>query len=248
MTAGTAVVVGGSTGIGRGVADAWADHGLETHVFNRSKPVGPGAERLIWHELDFRDPEQAKEILSSEWPAEASSVCYSAIYFTAGRAPFVDADEKDWLDQFAINVHGLAWTLKAALPSLRKAAPGLFLHISSEVVYNAGPNRSGYAATKAAASSLIQSVSQEVGVDEVSFVQALPAGMVDSPGIRARRPADFDYSGYMQPDTFGPLAVELARTSGAPYAGEALVVHEDATWSTVAEGLPISQSRPLVRN
>ncbi|MDO0915099.1 SDR family oxidoreductase [Streptomyces sp. DT2A-34] len=244
----TAVVVGGSTGIGRGVADAWAAHGIETHVFSRSRPADPGADRLVWHRLDFRDPEQAKEALRTHVPAEVSLVCYSAIYFTSRREPFLETDEADWLDQFAINVHGLAWTLKAALPSLRATAPGLFLHISSEVVYNAGPNRSGYAATKAAASSLIRSVSQEIDADEVTFVEALPAGMVDSPGIRARRSRDFDYSGYMPPAAFAGLAGELARTRGVPYAGQALVVHEDATWSSVADGLPVSQSRPLGRS
>ncbi|MEW2620827.1 SDR family oxidoreductase [Streptomyces sp. NPDC048106] len=243
----TAVVVGGSTGIGRGVADAWAARGIETHVFSRGRPAGPGAGQLVWHRLDFRDPAQAKQALRDHVPADVSLVCYSAIYFTARREPFLETDESDWLDQFAVNVHGLARTLRATLPALRAAAPGLFLHISSEVVYNAGPHRSGYAATKAAASSLVQSVSREIDADEVTFVEALPAGMVDTPGIRARRSPDFDYSGYMPPASFAPLAAELAATRGVPYAGEALVVHDDGTWSPVADGLPISQSRPLAR-
>ncbi|MGI5428296.1 SDR family NAD(P)-dependent oxidoreductase [Streptomyces sp. CA-179760] len=242
-----AVVFGGSTGIGRGVADAWAASGIETHVFSRSRPAGAGGDRLVWHRLDFRDPEQAKEALRTGIPERVDLACYSAVYFTARREPFTRVSEADWLDQFAINVHGLSWALRAALPALRTAGPGLFLHISSEVVYNAGPNRSGYAATKAAADSLIRSVAQEIDPAETTFVQALPAGMVDSPGIRARRSTDFDYSGYMSPATFAPLAAELARTRGVPYAGDALVVHPDTTWSSVAEDLPVSQSRPIAR-
>ncbi|MEU8704923.1 SDR family NAD(P)-dependent oxidoreductase [Streptomyces sp. NPDC048565] len=241
----TAVVVGGSTGIGRGIADAWAAAGIETHVFSRSRPAGPGGDLLVWHPLDFRDADGAKAALRAGIPSGTDLVCYSAVYFTAGRQPFTETSESDWLDQFAINVHGLSWTLKAALPTLREAAPGMFLHISSEVVYNAGPNRAGYAATKAAAGSLIRSVAQETDPADVTFVQALPAGMVDSPGIRARRSADFDYSGYMAPAAFAPLAAELAATRGVPYAGEELVVHEDTTWSPVEDGLPRSQSRSL---
>lgn len=244
-TPATAVVVGGSTGIGRGIADAWAAHGIETHVFSRSRPAGPDGDRLVWHRTDLRDAEQAEQSLRSGLPDRIDLVCYSAVYFTSRRDPFTRTTEADWLDQFAVNVHGLARTLRAALPALREAAPGLFLHVSSEVVYNAGPHRSGYAATKAAADSLIRSVSQEIDPAEVTFVQTLPAGMVDTPGIRARRPTDFDYRGYMAPAAFAPLAVELARTRGVPYAGEALVVHEDTTWSSVAEDLPVSQSRPL---
>ncbi|MEV7293549.1 SDR family oxidoreductase [Streptomyces microflavus] len=238
----TAVVVGGSTGIGRGVADAWASAGFETHVFSRSRPAGPGADRLVWHRLDLRDADRTGAALRAGLPSRIDLVCYSAVYFTARREPFLRTDEADWDDQFAVNVHGLARTLRASLPLLRTAGPGMFLHISSEVVYNAGPQRSGYAATKAAASSLIGSVAQETDPAEVTFVQALPAGMVDSPGIRARRSPDFDYSDYMTPAAFAPLAVELARTRGVPYAGDALVVHEGGTWTPIGDGLPVSQS------
>ncbi len=241
----TAVVVGGSTGIGRGIADAWAASGFETHVFSRSRPTGPGGEALQWHRLDFRDPTEARTVLDAEVPARVDIVCYSSIYFTLRRENFVDVAQSDWLDQFDINVHGLFHTLRATLPALRRAAPGLFLHVSSEVVYNAGPGRAGYTATKAAASALIDSVSQEIDPADVTFVQTLPVGMVDSPGIRARRPADFDYSGYMTPADFGPLAAHLAATRGRGHASEALVVHEDRTWTSVSDGIPLSQSRPL---
>ncbi|GGT14653.1 MULTISPECIES: SDR family NAD(P)-dependent oxidoreductase [Streptomyces] len=241
----TAVVVGGSTGIGRGIADAWAARGIETHVFSRSRPAGPGGDSLVWHPLDFTDAAASAEALRSGLPARADLVCYSAVYFTSRREPFLDTGEADWLDQFAVNVHGLARTLRAVMPLLRAAAPGLFLHISSEVVYNAGPGRAGYAATKAAADSLVRSLAQETDPAEVRFVQALPAGMVDTPGIRARRPQDFDYSGYMAPAAFAPLADRLARTRGAAEHGEALVVQPDGSWSPVREGLPASQSRPL---
>lgn len=241
----TAVVVGGSTGIGRGIADAWAAQGFETHVFSRSRPAGPGGDLLRWHPLDFRDRAAAQEVLATALPGRIDLACYSSIYFTLRRENFVDVAQSDWLDQFDINVHGLFLTLRATLPALREAAPGLLLHVSSEVVYNAGPGRAGYTATKAAASALIDSVAQEVDPSEVNFVQTLPVGMVDSPGIRARRPADFDYSRYMVPADFGPLAEHLAANRGVGHAFDALVVHEDRSWSSVADGVPVSQSRPL---
>lgn len=239
-----AVVIGGSTGIGRSVGEAWAASGIETHVFSRTRPVGPGSENLLWHELDLRDVDRARAVLQSDVPTEVSYVCYSAVFYTNKREKFIETRDRDWMDQFDINVHGLAWTLKATLPLLRRNAPGVFLHISSEVVYNVGPNRSGYAATKAAASSLIRSVSQETDPSEVRFVQALPAGMVDTPGIRSRRPPGFDYGTYMDPATFAPLATQIASTRGELLSGQEVVVHEDSTWSPIVDEIPRSQSHP----
>ena len=219
--------------------------GFETHVFSRSRPTGPSADRLHWHQLDFRDLADAQSVLAAALPSRIDLACYSSIYFTLRRENFIDVKQSDWLDQFDINVHGLFLTLRATLPALRRAAPGLFLHVSSEVVYNAGPGRAGYTATKAAASALIDSVAQEIDPAEVNFVQTLPVGMVDSPGIRARRPASFDYSDYMVPADFAPLAAHLAATRGEGHASEALVVHEDRTWTSIADGVPVSQSRSL---
>ena len=51
----TAVVVGGSTGVGRGVADAWAAAGCRVLTLNRSRPVGPGAELLEHVEVDLAE-------------------------------------------------------------------------------------------------------------------------------------------------------------------------------------------------
>ncbi|QIS11623.1 SDR family NAD(P)-dependent oxidoreductase [Nocardia arthritidis] len=240
-----ALVVGGSTGIGRGIADAWAALGHEVTVYSRSEPVGDGAAELRWEQLDFRDPAQARKVLTTTVPARVELVCYSAIYYTLRRENFLDVGEEDWRDQLDINVHGLWLTLQATIPALRAAKPGVFLSVSSEVVYNAGPARSGYAATKAAAASLIGSVAQEEDADVIRFAQVMPAGMVESPGIRARRAPDFDYSGYMQPADFGPFATDLARAKGAGFARDVFIVEKGGGWQSITDGLPVSQSRPL---
>ncbi|MEU1229665.1 SDR family NAD(P)-dependent oxidoreductase [Streptomyces sp. NPDC005828] len=246
-----ALVVGGSTGIGRGIADAWADAGLDVTVLSRSAPAGPGAGRLRWRSVDLTDPGRVVEALDEAAVQPLHAVCYSAVHYGAGRALFRDCDVAEWRRQIDVNLHGLWLTLDRTLPALRRPdSPGMFLGISSEVVYNAGPGRSGYAASKAAASALLDSVAQEEsaqspGGEALRIVQALPAGMVDTPGIRRRRPEDFDYSAYMTPAGFGPLARELAATSGAGLHGAHLVVGASGTWRPVGEGMPVSQSRAL---
>ncbi|MFI0975915.1 SDR family NAD(P)-dependent oxidoreductase [Streptomyces sp. NPDC021093] len=239
-----ALVVGGSTGVGRGIADAWAQAGADVLVLSRSAPAGPGAEALRWAPLDLTDRTAAQRQLTAATADDLHLACFSAVHYGDRRALFGDASEDEWRRQVDVNLHGLWLTLAASLPALRRTAgTGLFLGVSSEVVFNAGPGRSGYAATKAAGAALLNSVAQEQDADDVRIVQVLPAGMVDSPGIRRRRPGDFDYSSYMQPAQFGAVATELALTSGAGQHGESLVVDGSGEWRPVGEATPVSQSR-----
>jgi len=239
------IVVGGSTGIGRGIADAWAAAGAEVVVCSRSEPAGPGAELLTWARVDLTAPDHARERLRELGAGPVDAACFSSIYYGVKRANFGDVAEQEWRDQLEINVTGLWLTLSAVLPALRVAAPGLFVGVSSEVVFNAGPGRSGYTASKAAAKALLDSVAQEEDSALVRIVQVLPAGMVDSPGIRRRRPPDFDYGSYMVPSDFARLATELAVTAGEKYHGDSLVVDGQGDWWSALDSAPVSQSRPV---
>lgn len=229
------LVVGGSTGIGSGIAAAWAEAGMDVLVLSRTKPDND----LRWSGVDLADPEEAREAIQEAAEGPLHAVAFAAVYYGDKRATFAQTPLSQWRQQVEVNLNGLWLTLEATLPALRETQ-GLFVNVSSEVVFNGGPGRSGYAATKAACASLVDSVRQEE--DGVQFVSVLPAGMVDSPGIRKRRPADFDYSDYMRPETFGALAVELAETAGKQHNGDSLIVNGDGTWESVARGVPVSQS------
>ncbi|WP_320198585.1 SDR family NAD(P)-dependent oxidoreductase [Agrobacterium sp. rho-13.3] len=234
------LVVGGSTGIGRAIAQAWSQAGMEVVVLSRSQPAEP--TELRWTALDLTDEASTRSTLADVVGEPLHAVSFAAVHYGDRRAKFSDTPLSQWRQQLEVNLNGLWLTLAASLPVLREARPGLFLNVSSEVVFNGGPGRAGYAATKAGCACLIESVSQEENPDDVRIVSVLPAGMVDSPGIRRRRPADFDYSNYMRPESFGPIAVELATTLDAKYHGDSLMVNNDGSWSSVRSGVPASQS------
>nr|AGC24252.1 PrlW [Nonomuraea spiralis] len=236
-----ALVVGGSTGIGRAIAQAWSDAGAQVVVCSRTEPRDVAWE---WCQVDLADPGQARERLNRLGSGRLDMVCFSAVHYGERRARFCDTAEAEWRHQLEVNVTGLWLTLAATLPALRAAAPGLMVGVSSEVAFNAGPERSGYAATKAAAKALLDSLAQEEDPAEVRIVQVLPAEMVDTPGIRRRRAPGFDYGSYMRPAAFARLAVALSTAPGPEYHGESLVVGEDGTWWPAHARTPRSQSRP----
>ena len=242
-----ALVVGGSTGIGMGLAVGLDRAGYEVHVVSRSTPMGTDASTLHWHECDLIDQVQTADVLRDIATEPLGVVCFAAAYYGKSRHQLVDTPEIEWRRQVDVMMHGLWLTLNHSLPALvaeASSTPGLLLSVSSEVVFNGGPQRSGYAAVKAAASALLRSVRQEYPSDMLSLVEVLPQGMVDSPGIRSRRPDGFDYSTYMTPEDFYDVGYELGRSRGVDLDGTSLVIQPGGKWAGVKSGtIPPSQSR-----
>jgi len=221
--------------------------GYEVHVVSRSAPVGADVSRLHWHECDLTDHVHTVDVLRDIAREPLGVVCFAAAYYGKARHPLVDTPEFDWHRQVDVMMHGLWLTLKHSLPALVAEAPstpGLLLSVSSEVVFNGGPQRSGYAAVKAAASALVKSVRQEYPSDMLAVVEVLPQGMVDSPGIRNRRPNGFDYSAYMTPEDFYAVGYELGLARGVGLDGMSLAIQPGGKWTGVESGtVPPSQSR-----
>lgn len=241
-------VIGGSSGIGRSIADCLARSGARVIVLSRTKPEqldNQEAAMLEWQYLDLSDVENSKLQLNNaldKLNQKVDVVVYSAIYYGNKRSSFLSIEEKEWKQQLNVNLNGLWLTLSKTLSLLQRSNPGLFIHISSEVAYNAGPWRSGYAATKAAASNLIYSIAQEDGAGLVRMVQLMPAKMVDTKGIRKRRPDNFDYSEYMKPEIFQDFTLQLVVTRGAGWHGESVVLDETGKPLPISDNIPFSQS------
>ncbi|MDE1488809.1 SDR family oxidoreductase [Xenorhabdus bovienii] len=238
----SALVVGGSTGVGRGVAEQLYELGYSVHIISRSEPKSD-SYNFNWHQCDLRDIEGSQNILKEVCNNTFSFACFSAAFYGPKRCNFLEINWKLWREQSAIMIDGLWLTLSSILPYLIKNN-GIFLGISSEVAFNFGPNRAGYTACKSAALGLLGSISAETPVQNTLITQALPEGMVDSPGIRARRDKNFDYSLYMQPDDFKHFIKELVTKRNPKLHGNTVMVKKNGDWSLVNSGLfPPSQSK-----
>ena len=166
------------------------------------------------------------EQILKELNNKLDAVFYSAVYYGPRRVPFLEASEEDWKQQLNVNLYGLWFSLLLTLPILKQHSPSLFVHMTSDVVYNAGPWRAGYAATKAAASNLMDSLVKEAPEGHVRLVQLIPGKMIDTSNLYNRCPSNFKYKYDGLSKHLQQAALQLLQTRGEGMHGKSLVFDE----------------------
>jgi short-subunit dehydrogenase len=169
----TAIVTGGSSGIGRAIARALAARGATLCLLGRNESAltqlgltigAPDQVRI--YRCDLSVPQQI-ENFAAQFKSDFTSVdflihCAGVIYLGPTLENSVDSLDK----QFSINVRGPYVLTQAFLPML-KASHGQIVFINSSAGLTAGPNVGQYAATKHALKAMADSLRGEVNPDGI---------------------------------------------------------------------------------
>ena len=172
----SAIVTGGTRGLGRVIAQRMADAGCAVAVCGRAKPVDLGSG-IAFHQADVRDAEQAKAFVDA---VAESHGRLDFVVNNAGGSPscgiaeasprFVDAILK-------LNLVGPLYVAQAAYPHLCAAGGGSVINIASVSGARPSPGTAVYGAAKAGLLNLTQSMAQEWGADRIR-VNAIVAGLM----------------------------------------------------------------------
>jgi NAD(P)-dependent dehydrogenase (short-subunit alcohol dehydrogenase family) len=191
-----AIVTGGASGIGRGIATRLADDGLDVVIADlrrdpkRSDRFGPdtetptdelvrergGGSRFV--ETDVSDP-AAVERLVDETVDAFGRVDALVNNAGAGAGSLADTTVEDWQRIRAVNLDGPFYAIKAAIDHLTAADHGRVVNVAS---VNAlfGGGGAAYAASKAGLVNLTRDVAVEFGPEGVTANAVLP-GAVATP-------------------------------------------------------------------
>ena len=180
FTGKTVLVVGGSSGIGNGIAHAFKERGAAAHVWGtRAKESdyadseGSDLSGLEYTQVDVSDPDA---IEAAPKPAEGLDVlvlCQGTVQYK--RAEF---ERPGWDQVMAINLDSLmhcARKFEAAL----EAAKGSIIIVSSVAGFKANIGNPAYSASKAGAVSLTKTLGQAWGPKGIR-VNGLAPGLVDT--------------------------------------------------------------------
>jgi NAD(P)-dependent dehydrogenase (short-subunit alcohol dehydrogenase family) len=229
---GRVLLTGGSSGIGAAIAGGLSEAGYHVAVIARRPPEhwedAAVAQACEWIPGDLAGGSRGLAALRA-WVTRQDIALdglfnCAASYGFGPRHPFMGTTLAEWTSVFRVNVHGAFSLLRLVVPIMIKARRGIIVNVSSDAATVPQPGRSAYSSSKAAAHLLFATLALELQEYGVSVVQILPSGPVDTPGVRRRRPPDFDFSGYLDASIFRAPALGLLRTMGAGQAGSTIVV------------------------
>ncbi|MFD6858699.1 SDR family NAD(P)-dependent oxidoreductase [Rhodococcus sp. NPDC060086] len=174
----TAVVTGGSSGIGKAIAERLRKDGHQVAVFDLN-PSGGELE----YKVDVSDPEQVGAAFAQvrEELGPVTILVNGAGLELYKR--FKNIDYATWQKVVDVNLGGVFHCVQSALPDMIDAGWGRIVNISSSSAQSGQQFMSAYVSAKAAVNGLTKSLALEYGPDGIT-VNAVPPGFVDTPMLR----------------------------------------------------------------
>lgn len=159
------VITGGSSGIGKALAQNALSQGAKVAVCGRSKEkleeVLGKNENLLCCQADVSQEEDCKSFIDAvltKWGRIDVLVNNAGISM---RALFEEVDLKVLKELMDINFWGMVYCCKHALPAIRKSK-GVIASVSSIAGYRGLPCRTGYSASKFAMQGFMESLRTEL--------------------------------------------------------------------------------------
>ncbi len=179
----TALITGGTTGIGRATAELFIQEGARVAITGQNaERVAEAAAALGHGTIGLRaDASSAADMAEVARRLQAEFGKLDVVFANAGIAkprPLTDVDEAHIDEQIAVNVKGVIFTVQKLLPLLNK--PASIVLTASTVAEQGTPGMSVYAATKAAVRSLARTLSAELSPQGVR-VNVVSPGPIETP-------------------------------------------------------------------
>lgn len=191
LTGKTALVTGGSSGIGLATAQRFAAEGAHVFVTGRNQrtldeavaAIGDEATGIRSDVSNLDDLDSVVEAISSRGRG------LDVVFANAGGgelAALADVTVEQFTNTFNINVGGIVFMVQKVLPLLNSGAS--IVLTGSTAAYGGNPGMSVYAASKAAIRSLGRTWAAELA-DRGLRVNTVIPGPVETPGLKGLAPS-----------------------------------------------------------
>jgi NAD(P)-dependent dehydrogenase (short-subunit alcohol dehydrogenase family) len=228
---GTAIVTGGTGGLGAAVVGRLLDDGWRVVVPwivpGELKRV-PERDGLTLVEADLFDPEKVTHVVTAATanPDQPLKALVNLVGGFAMGAKVHEAPIEEFERQFRLNLRPTyLMTAAAAGAMLENPMPhrGAIVCVGSRAALQPFPGAAGYIASKAAVIAFAQAVAAEYRHEGIRCNAILPS-TIDTPANRASMPKA-DHSKWVQPAEIAGVVAHLISEDAAPTSGAAIPVY-----------------------
>lgn len=236
-----AVITGGGTGIGAGIARAFDADGIRTTLVGRTQSaLEKVCESLSNADCQVLDITDNSAVVGAFRQFDAVDVLVN----NAGIAPsmpFAKLDSVTWRDTFAVNVDGAFHCTQAVLPGMLEREFGRVINIASTAAQKGYGYVASYCASKHALLGLTRALAAEYARSPVTFNAVCPGfantemlqvsvkNIMEKTGRSEDEARKALYSNnpqqrFIEPEEIGATAVWLASELAASVTGQAISV------------------------
>lgn len=182
----TAIVTGGTKGIGRAIAEALLREGISVCISARHQTEideavaqlnEKGGGRAIGFEADVRDYDEVKALVSHT-AKELGGL--DILINNAGIGIFETVEEtlpEDFRAVLETNLFGVFYCCHEAIPQMKKRGGGYIINISSLAGANPHPRMAAYNASKFGLNGFSEALMQEVRHDDIKVSYIMPGSV-----------------------------------------------------------------------
>ncbi len=181
----TAVVTGGTSGLGRCIARAFVAEGATVVCAARRVPPAREADRfdgypdrVAFHQVDVRDPEAVEDLMRAAADRFGLLDVVVAGAGVSRPGPAATLSTEGWHEVIDTNLTGVFHCVRAAVPHLERSGGGRIITVSSALAVRVAPGASAYCASKAAVEMFTKVCAIELAPKGIT-VNCLSPGFLD---------------------------------------------------------------------
>ena len=213
-----ALITGGGRGLGKAVAIALANEGVNVGITGRNEEslkttvaelekLGVKAAYSVFDVEEMAQVEQGVASIASQLGSIDILINNAGV---GDFGSFEDMPVETWEKVMKVNLFGVYYVAKATLPYLKQNKEGDIVNVASTAGLKGGPNMSAYCASKAAVISLSQSLMAELRKFNIRVITLTPSTIATDMSIEGKL-TDGNPEKVLQPEDFAEWVRDILK-------------------------------------